>query len=199
MDDLSLDTQPIDVRRMIQFGVIKGFLRRVYAYPVWLDHPTLRPRFAISETAGTAASAAANGTRRHRGSNTSARRRLETSLEGAQPPRDAPARPQHSTLAQPASEPAALPEDEDPTGPLVTYPHSLTLMFDGSHHTDEICLKYSCSWRTLEMVLRDLGSKGRKGEEQESGEDEERYTDGRRRDSVEKEGVYGERVVMLWV
>lgn len=24
---------------MITFGVIKGFLRRVYCYPVWLDHP----------------------------------------------------------------------------------------------------------------------------------------------------------------
>ncbi|BGP06246.1 Nitrogen permease regulator 2 [Rhodotorula toruloides] len=201
MDDLSLDTQPIDVRRMIQFGVIKGFLRRVHAFPVWLDHPTLRPRSAISETAGTAASAGANRTRRHRGSNTSAKRRLETSLDGAQPPRDAPARPQHSTLAQPASEPAALPEDDDATGPLVTYPHSLTLMFDGSHHTDEICLKYSCSWRTLEMVLRDLGSKGGRGEELESEEDEERFTDGKRRGSTGagQEGVYGERVVMMFV
>ncbi|KAK4053119.1 Nitrogen permease regulator 2 [Microbotryomycetes sp. JL201] len=41
IDQNELDTKPIDVRRLIQFGVIKGFLRRVHAYPIWLDHPSL--------------------------------------------------------------------------------------------------------------------------------------------------------------
>lgn len=31
----------IDVRRLITFGVIKGFLRRSHCYPIWLDHPAL--------------------------------------------------------------------------------------------------------------------------------------------------------------
>lgn len=28
---------------MVQFGVIKGFLRRVYGYPIWIDHPQYQP------------------------------------------------------------------------------------------------------------------------------------------------------------
>ncbi|KAK4058699.1 Nitrogen permease regulator 2 [Microbotryomycetes sp. JL221] len=41
IDANDLDSKPIDIRRFIQFGVIKGFLRRVHAYPIWLDHPSL--------------------------------------------------------------------------------------------------------------------------------------------------------------
>lgn len=33
----------VDVRRMLSFGVIKGFLRRVFVYPIWLQHPSLKP------------------------------------------------------------------------------------------------------------------------------------------------------------
>ena len=40
IDTNNIDTDAIDVRRMISFGVIKGFIRRVFAYPVWLDHPS---------------------------------------------------------------------------------------------------------------------------------------------------------------
>src|SRR5262245_31352366 len=34
MEDNDMHLLDLDVRRMISFGVIKGFLRRVYAYPV---------------------------------------------------------------------------------------------------------------------------------------------------------------------
>lgn len=38
----NVDTHAIDVRRFISFGIIKGFLRRIQVYPVWLDHPSFR-------------------------------------------------------------------------------------------------------------------------------------------------------------
>ncbi|KWU46349.1 nitrogen permease regulator 2, partial [Rhodotorula sp. JG-1b] len=113
IEALSLDSQPIDIRRMIQFGVIKGFLRRVYAYPIWLDHPNLQQQ-----------------------------QTLATQQRGGTDNDD------------------NWGEDSTTTTmllPSVSYPPSLAMMFDGTHHTDEICLKYSCSWRTLELVLRQLG------------------------------------------
>lgn len=46
------------------------------------------------------------------------------------------------------------------------YPNSLPLMLDGSHHTDEICIKYGIGLGHLEMVLRSIG--GVVGEEEGS-------------------------------
>jgi hypothetical protein len=39
MDDNNVHLLGLDARRMMSFGVIKGFLRRCHTYPVWLDHP----------------------------------------------------------------------------------------------------------------------------------------------------------------
>ena len=55
MEENAIDGNRIDVRRMIQFGVIKGFLRRVYAYPIWLDHPSNSPTPNRHETSASAA------------------------------------------------------------------------------------------------------------------------------------------------
>ena len=54
-----IDTSTIDIRRMISFGIIKGFLKRVQAYPVWLDHPS----FQEAEEAQKAAAAAIHRSR----------------------------------------------------------------------------------------------------------------------------------------
>ena len=40
----SIHLTGIDVRRMMSFGVIKGFLRRCHCYPIWLDHPDYRAK-----------------------------------------------------------------------------------------------------------------------------------------------------------
>lgn len=40
------------------------------------------------------------------------------------------------------------------------YPTSLALMLDGTHHTDEICLKYGIGSTTLSIVLKHLGGGG---------------------------------------
>ncbi|GAA5862907.1 hypothetical protein JCM3774_006683 [Rhodotorula dairenensis] len=187
---LALDSEPIDVRRMIQFGTIKGFLRRVYAYPVWLDHPALQPPPPTTTTTsgpgynpplpeGRSSSAdPGSGTATPLASASAARQQQQQQQLQKSRPLDAPAQPQHSTSsALPSRSSTPLPVAsspyaehdhdldafEDASMPTVTYPPSLALMLDGTHHTDEICLKYSCSWRTLELVLRQLGEGGRVG------------------------------------
>lgn len=50
MEENFINSDLIDVRRMIQFGVIKGFLRRSYAYPIWLDHPSLSASIVTPQT-----------------------------------------------------------------------------------------------------------------------------------------------------
>lgn len=42
IDQNEVDESAIDVRRMMSFGVIKGFIKRCYCYPVWMDHPDFK-------------------------------------------------------------------------------------------------------------------------------------------------------------
>ncbi|GAA6026777.1 hypothetical protein JCM8097_005853 [Rhodosporidiobolus ruineniae] len=238
MEELSLDSQPVDVRRMLQFGIIKGFLRRVRAFPVWLDHP------AFSRAEGrkgkksrqASRSAGADGARgraeegeddrlSRRNTVKPSKRRLEPNLPSPssstrhgssstpsaptptpQTPLDAPAPPRSSVAAQQSHDSSRPPSPSaDFDGPQApTYPASLPLLFDGSHSTDEICLRYGITWRTLEVVLRHLGGGGT-AEGEEGGEDEEQLEGGRRRGSGgtigagEGRGQYGSKVVMVWV
>ena len=273
IEALSLDSQPIDIRRMIQFGVIKGFLRRVYAYPVWLDHPNLQQQqtLATQQRGGvpTAASVAttASGTATPLASAPGASRQAAAAAAAtrSRQPLDAPALPKLSTTSAAAAQAssrtstplrsaaaaaaarrategnprrpasrlgsdgmAAETDNDDNWGensattttmllPSVSYPPSLAMMFDGTHHTDEICLKYSCSWRTLELVLRQLGEGGQVGgggggdgplgEDRELGGGEygdDEVPDVPRRGSAASAwdraaGGYGDRVVMIHV
>lgn len=103
---------------MIQFGVIKGFLRRAHAYPVWLEHPALKPRAERGSTsssdaatatgtggaAAAAAAAAASAKAPARAALGSKGSSAPTRRAGELPPKrvlhatlDAPAPPQHST------------------------------------------------------------------------------------------------------
>ncbi|GAA5978354.1 hypothetical protein JCM5350_001137 [Sporobolomyces pararoseus] len=274
IDDLSLDSLPIDVRRMIQFGVIKGFLRRVYAYPVWLEHPSLQPPSSSNNTKPTAAPTeeekkrmalntktlkrldldALDGGGEGRGgdrpsisrANSSQPKMLhsphsETSTRsapeitnrisgnsnnnkvpyGGAPPlplttstanssRNSPA--QNSRSASPF-DPSANHLDSEPvtrrssaqlSTPAPVYPNSLSLMLDGNHHTDEICLKYGIGWSTLQVVLKHLG-----GAVPEVGDSYGRIeTSGGRRGTNTNNGGggggggnsgYGKNVVMLWI
>ena len=144
----------IDVRRMMSFGVIKGFLRRCYAYPVWLDHPTLAP-----------ANAATNQTNRESGSNVS-------SALGNLQPRGRLSQNNHpaSMTSQPsvASRRRNLTPNSDSTstayrgspprsGANVKVPSALPMLLDGRHHTDELCVKFRMSLTQLEPLLRNIG------------------------------------------
>lgn len=211
IDQHNIDALPIDPRRMIQFGVIKGFLRRVYAYPVWLDHPS----FAVPD-AGRSASHSRERPRHHGLGGLASDSPSNSAFTTPRPatPRDAPAAPQERTAVTAA---AAALEDNDSrlasgagagtdeaggaraggraggvtidAGAKQPWPKSLPLMMDGSHHTDEICLKYGIGRGTLETVLRVLGGEAVTGVA-------EGQEDGARRGSV---ASYGARVSMLYI
>lgn len=231
MEELALDSKPIDVRRMLQFGVIKGFLRRVHAHPVWLDHPTFKPASNQSkkkqrEADGRREETPAGSERPSRRDTTvkPSRRRLEPNLPSpsssprrgnsstATPshfstpapdiPVDAPAPPQ--TLSSLAAHAPPDPPTPPLENPAPSYPHSLPLLLDGSHSTDEVCLRYGITWRTLEAVLRHLGgAQGEEGREREEygfgGEGEEGRRRGAGAHAAAEKGPYGTKVVMLWV
>ncbi|GAA5913180.1 hypothetical protein JCM6882_005810 [Rhodosporidiobolus microsporus] len=242
MEELSLDSKPVDVRRMVQFGVIKGFLRRVYAFPVWLDHPSFRP--ASHREGGGRSGRRGKGERKgtvvleedddeeekervsRRNTVTKpSRRKLEPNLPSPsashhrrpssthslstpapQTPLDAPAPPQTMTSTA-ANAPIDASTTRPPESPAPSYPPSLPLLLDGSHSTDEVCLRYGITWRTLEVVLRHLGGAGNEDREEEEEEEEGSWSDaeqGRRRGSAAlgggaEKGPYGSKVVMMWV
>lgn len=224
----SLDARPIDIRRMIQFGVIKGFLRRVYAYPIWLDHPTLASAHRApgsdtrrySETPSSFADSALStstapspypqhhdmSSRPDYNRNTSSSifssvasssNNDRTPMQQRSPTRaehiDAPARPQVRTaLMTGAVNSPQLPQSASVGGAApaaVSYPSSLPLMMDGTHHTDEICIKYGVTLRQLEVVLRTLGG----GSDQPTPVSDD---GGQRRGSV---ASYGSRLVVLYI
>ncbi|GAA5829668.1 hypothetical protein JCM11251_000243 [Rhodosporidiobolus azoricus] len=235
MEELSLDSKPVDVRRMIQFGVIKGFLRRVHAYPVWLEHPCFKGGGGKGGKGGRKAKegrshsrSEGRGAERVSRQNTvtkkPSKRKLEPnlpspsssrhrrpsstqslSIPAPQTPLDAPAPPQTMTSTTANTPMDSSPSTPEPESPAPSYPTSLTLLLDGSHSTDEVCLRYGITWRTLEIVLRHLGGAEASGDRQE--EDDDDWSDpgeGRRRESgVREEGAekspYGSKVVMMWV
>ncbi|GAA6001211.1 hypothetical protein JCM10207_007466 [Rhodosporidiobolus poonsookiae] len=222
MEELSLDSKPVDVRRLIQFGVIKGFLRRVHAFPVWLDHPAFRAdgRGAGKRKERRRSSGAAMRERPSRRDTVTkpSKRRLEPNLpspsssirDGSAPatstappqtPVDAPAPPQILSSNAPTAPPSPPPES-----PAPSYPPSLALLLDGSHSTDEVCLRYGITWRTLEAVLRHLGGavpdEPEEDEAEESGSGFSDVGQETRRASGAQgmdSGMYGSRVVMMWV
>lgn len=219
MDLHSIDILPIDVRRMIQFGVIKGFLRRVFAYPIHVDHPAFSRDPAASITSAysdrpplssrypptpTARSRSRPGLERHNSS----------SIFGSSPPstgsppgssshlplRDAPALPRLRTALPPTT--LGDGTASSPTtggggggggggGEGPQFPAELPLMLDGRHHTDEICVTHGIPWRYLERCLRVIGAGG-EGEDAGGGGGE-----GKRRGSGEAVG-YGTRVVIIF-
>jgi hypothetical protein len=197
-EQYQVESYPIDVRRMIQFGVIKGFLRRVYAYPIWLDHPSYTlnsqlPRERERErqtTTNTMASSTRPGLGRH-GTAESSLFSAESSNDAGSAPTPRPASPrtrESSTIPRIRTNPSnpLSKSYETPTTGTPAYPPSLPLMFDGTHHTDEICVRYGISLKHLETVMRTLGGDAA-GEEGE----------GRGREWGRRE--YGRRVVMVYI
>ncbi|GAA5826046.1 hypothetical protein JCM5353_004192 [Sporobolomyces roseus] len=225
IDDHGLDDLPIDVRRMIQFGVIKGFLRRVYAFPIWLEHPNLKPKSSGQEKEKEKEKVTTGGLKLEI-STTGGEGRPEFSRAySSQGPRTTkdPSLTDHPTYSLPPTRHNSAPDPnlsslnplpsrspstdskESPAAPI--YPTSLTMMLDGTHHTDEICLKYGIGWRALETVLKHLGGgESSAGEEGGGGGREgEGYAggEGTRRSSTSNGGgeksLYGSKVVMIWI
>ncbi|KAL8293073.1 hypothetical protein RQP46_000767 [Phenoliferia psychrophenolica] len=205
MDLHAVDSLPVDVRRMLQFGVIKGFLRRVYAFPLWLDHPSLSPPPPPSERRPPNSRTQSSSVGRNSssvfslGGGGSSFSTANGSTDGltpqAQTPVDAPAPPQERT-AVPAGQALPMTPQASATPAVPTFPSSLRRMLDGKHHTDEICIRYGMSFRYLETVLRHIG--GGMAEPQEVGAGAGGGGgDGQRRSMAPTS--YGSQVVMLYV
>lgn len=205
MEIHGVDSLPIDVRRMIQFGVIKGFLRRVYSFPLWLDHPSLSPPPPDGERRPPNSRAHSN-TRPNLDRNSSS---VYSSVDGAssfgtgtngsqgptplpQTPIDAPAPPQERT-ALPSGQGQPMTPQPSATFDRPTFPSSLPRMLDGKHHTDEICIRYGLPFKYLESVLRFVGGMDVDGHDAAGGAS----GDGQRRTATTT--WYGSRVVMLYV
>lgn len=240
MDDNDINPDLIDVRRMIQFGIIKGFLRRVYSYPIWLDHPVFLSSYTTSGDFGVAGKGKSGGGKGkqsryktlHR-ENTSSTIDSVTTPTGSDRPhldRNVSSTSSYAPYPTPLATPTSpLDPDISPSQPIPresntsktyfprtnsssasallqpksatpstntklllanTFPDSLRDMCDGTHHTDEICVRYGMSLRQLEGALRIIGGAttvagggGGGGERIEGG----------------KRGDYGSRVVIIQI
>lgn len=123
----------IDDRRLITFGVLHGFLRRIHKYPV--------PRGGSDATlgatagAGAAAAAAAGG-----------------SGPGGAPPPPASDDGGGSRTARSSVGGSSVPTSEArPTTPAL--PRGAIGMLDGAHTLEEICCKLRCSQTAMEAAI----------------------------------------------
>ncbi|GAA98180.1 uncharacterized protein L969DRAFT_16034 [Mixia osmundae IAM 14324] len=108
----SIHELAIDVRRLISFSTIKGYLIRVHVYPVWLDHPSMQ----------------------------SSHIELPSEREGSNP----------------TNGPAGSHDPDDvPKETLV--PSTLKALLDGTHHMDELCVRYRIGNARLRELLRIIG------------------------------------------
>lgn len=148
IEKYNIDTDIIDVRRMISFGIIKGFLRRVQVFPVWLDHPSfLEEENALSATY-------LKSMARQRGRNTNARPLSgRFGMDSLSDSLDSLGTAKNPTTANIMSQLQA--RDTTPRPPIHTentegqlgiaeqiqkggYPTSLPALLDGEHGSDEV-------------------------------------------------------------
>lgn len=147
IEKYNIDTDMIDVRRMISFGIIKGFLRRVQVFPVWLDHPG----FAEAEAALSATYLKSLAQQRGRDTNTrplSGRMGIESlsdSLESLSTARNlTTATIANQMQCRDTTPRPGMPEQIDThIGTMeqiqkAGYPASLPALLDGEHGTDEV-------------------------------------------------------------
>jgi hypothetical protein len=170
MDDNNIDSLPVDVRRMIQFGIIKGFLRRVWCFPIWLNHPSLLAAHSNNDSGTTLnvnnerRGGAGEGIGGGGGLRPDLNRNLSSTSTGLSSTLSAAT---SSLLSTNSVSPrfhhlASGKKIANTTTSKMKqlYPASLPLMLDGSHCTDEICIKYGIGLGHLEMVLRSIGGVG---------------------------------------
>lgn len=150
IEKYNIDTDVIDVRRMISFGIIKGFLRRVQVFPVWLDHP------GFQEAENALSATYLKSLARQRGRDTNARPLSgRLGMESLSDSLDSLGTARNLTTATIANQLQA--RDTTPRPPIPAenieglsgiadhihkggYPASLPALLDGEHGTDEVRL-----------------------------------------------------------
>ncbi|KAG0141258.1 hypothetical protein CROQUDRAFT_110589 [Cronartium quercuum f. sp. fusiforme G11] len=174
MEQNQVHKLPIDVRRFVSFGTIKGFLKRLHCYPVWALHPDItrgsqptrsqragpldpehKTHRAILE-ATLSSSRARYGHPRGRPSAIRepawlvVMRKLEA--DECPPTSSNTSKPSKSRRGRRSR--ANAVENETSTPEAVDVPLDLPLKLDGTHHLDALCVQYQISLTHLEQMLR---------------------------------------------
>ena len=163
----------IDPRRFVSFGIIKGFLRRVHRWPIAQENKTPEPtkrKVEFDRVPRVTSSLGSRPEARSGGDSTYTLRSMEshTSL-GVSPSRTSiytksPSRrihagftnvkdsfPSVSTEQGVRKRNGALKLKEQQDRQME---EDLVKMLDGTHHTDEIQVRFGMSWTELERAMR---------------------------------------------
>ncbi|RHY05092.1 hypothetical protein DYB25_003336 [Aphanomyces astaci] len=128
----------VDVRRLITFGLVHGFLRRIHRYPVIIDRLSSRPAQMLSSSPSTMNLQAANN-----GNN------AVMNIRKA-------ATPHHGTYNDnPRTMFPYMPSGggSNAVRTALVDREVVKKMMDGQHHTDEICCTHMIRYSDLEKVL----------------------------------------------
>ncbi|RHY78148.1 hypothetical protein DYB30_011525 [Aphanomyces astaci] len=128
----------VDVRRLITFGLVHGFLRRIHRYPVIIDRLSSRPAQMLSSSPSTMNLQAANN-----GNN------AVMNIRKA-------ATPHHGTYEDnPRTMFPYMPSGggSNAVRTALVDREVVKKMMDGQHHTDEICCTHMIRYSDLEKVL----------------------------------------------
>ena len=185
----------IDPRRFVSFGIIKGFLRRVHRWPILLErgfplieHPQPRRRADLRGSGLTLSNKTAGDsgvTRSGPGDSTFTLRSMGSNVSLGVSPSSNPTRtPPSVTSKSPGRRPFALTSMPRSLGSGKTHgtlrsgalrvreerframEEDLVRYLDGSHHSDEIQVRFGMGWAQLETILgleEMVEGKGKKG------------------------------------
>lgn len=131
----------IDVRRLITFGVIKGFLRRVQKYALAVDSHSTPPRLSVSNESSTINFKTAQDAEREWDR---AWKKAAFSSGWATPPAEAPSRSLDNGLQPANGSVTDLSEEET----------KLRRYLDGKHCMDEICVSMRMSEKKITKRVR---------------------------------------------
>ncbi|KZO96293.1 NPR2-domain-containing protein [Calocera viscosa TUFC12733] len=175
------DDVVLDARRFVTFGVIKGFLRRVERYPVYVPSPPEGETDGEQTPAGARSrTPTASGRERSNTRHSTLSRRTGATAQKSNLTRQLLARPYSQSRPRSDSVPAALkPRSVSPgsTGstPPIPFPNpgevpaELLQMLDGTHGGDELCWTFGVAWEDMEAWLARVGGVGAVPKEGEEG------------------------------
>lgn len=173
MEQNQVHKLPIDVRRFISFGTIKGFLKRLHCYPVWALHPDIaRLSHTVSaqrinpldlpqrDHRATLEASLASLRVRHghpRGRSTAVREPAWLSVIKRLDANDCtPPSNTSKTSKSRRDRRSRTTTSENTTISIeaIDIPLDLPLKLDGTHHLDAICVQYQISLLHLEQMLK---------------------------------------------
>lgn len=180
IEEIGSDASGIDVRRLVTFGVIKGFLRRIHRYPVLVpadmdttaaaepEWPRGRKEAPLSATVverstTTAAREATDAWSRMAGSNPAEAGGGHDDRHvgsGAARQRQRAAQTKGLTFMSVNLNRRTQTTTPQPVLSMDTcrVPPELPSMLDGNHCDDELCVRFGMSWSELHRILQWFGS-----------------------------------------